>query len=72
MALITASPNRLTALELEWKLRDAGYDTDKLEELGKRLDVDLLEILAGWAPVLADIMATPKASWWRRLWAWTR
>lgn len=72
MALITVEPPRLTAIELGWKLREAGYEADKLEELSRTLGVDLLEILAGWGPVLAIILAPPKTSLWKRFLAWRK
>lgn len=71
MAVQPYDRNRLTAIELGWRLKEAGYDLDKLEELGRLMGVDLLEILAGWAPVLVDVLKPAnRRSWWR--WLWTK
>jgi hypothetical protein len=71
MAVQPYGPDRLTAIELGWRLKEAGYDVDKVEDLGRVLGIDLLEILAGWAPVLVNVLRPPaKQPWWRRLWKW--
>lgn len=68
MAVEVYNPDRLTAVELGWKLRDAGYDVGKIEELGSVLGVDLLEILAGWGPILARVLGPPvRRPWWKKL-----
>jgi hypothetical protein len=72
MALQVFDPDRITAIELRWRLADEGYDVEKIEELSTYLKVDLLEILAGWAPALAKVMRTPKVSWWRRFLQWRK
>ena len=72
MALLSLEPNRLTAIELLWRLRDAGYDTEKIEELSRQLGVDLPEILAGWVPVLVEVFKPARAGWWRRFLAWRK
>lgn len=67
MAVEIYAPGRITAVELGWKLRDAGYDVGKIEELSTVLGVDVLEILAGWGPTLARVLGPPpKTAWWKK------
>lgn len=68
MAVQLYNRDRLTAIELGWKLKEKGYDLEKLEELSKMMGVDLLEILAGWAPILVDVLKPNRRSLWRRIW----
>jgi hypothetical protein len=69
VALQVVDPDKITALELRWRLETRGYEVDKIDWLSRELKVDLLEILAGWAPVIAEVMRRPtKLPWWKRWW----
>jgi hypothetical protein len=70
MAVQVYDPDRITPIELGWKLREAGYDPDKLIELGQIMGIDLLEILAGWAPVLVKVLSPQRMTWWEWLKSW--
>jgi hypothetical protein len=70
MAVQVYDPDHITPIELGWKLREAGYDPDKLAELGQIMGIDLLEILAGWAPVLVKVLSPQRMTWWEWLKSW--
>jgi hypothetical protein len=72
VALQVIDPDRLTGLQLRWKLETMGYDVEKIDRLAAELRIDLLEILAGWAPILVEALRAPKKRgffrrllWWR-------
>lgn len=61
----------MDSAELRRRLNAAGYDTEAIDRLSIELRVDLLTILAGWAPTLAEILAQPpfkRLPWWQRWW----
>lgn len=51
-----AEPRKIAPAELRRRLDAEGYDTAAIDKLGLDLKVDLLAILAGWAPVLEAVM----------------
>jgi hypothetical protein len=73
MALQVVDPDKITALELRWRLETRGYEVEKIDWLSRELKVDLLEILAGWAPVIVEVMRKPAPpAWWKKLLFWWR
>jgi len=70
----------LSPEELRRKLDNAGYDLPQIDVLGAALKIDLVAILAGWAPVLARLaddlppsLAPPpllRLPWYRRFAHW--
>lgn len=74
MALVSVELEAISAGELRRRLVASGYDVGQVDKLGQTLGVDLLPILAGWAPVLVDMMRPwqPRRRRWWQWWQWIR
>jgi hypothetical protein len=61
----------MTSIELRAKLDEIGYDVDAIDGVSRDLGLDVMALLAAWAPAILRA-AGRRPSLWQRFLAWRK